>query len=71
MTRKNDNAFPLTVPRHGCDYVNGLTKREYFAGQIITGLATLSAHPQSPDIAGQAKLAVKMTDALIAELNKS
>ena len=71
MTRKNDNAFPLVVPRVGCDALTGLSIREYFAGQIITGLATLSAHPQSPDIAGQAKLAVEMTDALIAELNKS
>lgn len=43
----------------------GVTVRDYFAGQAITGLASLSDNPHSPPISGQAVLAYKLADALI------
>lgn len=48
---------------------NGLSKREYFAGQIISS-AMFQVHYESFGYEECAEAAVKLADALIAELNK-
>jgi|WetSurMetagenome_2_1015567.scaffolds.fasta_scaffold80303_5 hypothetical protein len=66
-----DRAFPTV------DEANGLTKREYFAAQIITGMCSNPAY-NTEEMRLEfvksgltlEKLSVKMADFLIAELNK-
>ena len=58
---------------HGCsslDYLDGMSLRDYFAGQALAGLLTLSAHPQAPRTPDLVKVCVETADALIEELNK-
>ncbi len=52
---------------HSGQVVNnpGMTKREYFAAMAMQGLC---ADPHRPPVYDIAKLAVKMADALLAEL---
>lgn len=63
-TQGNDFAFPL----HSETSINqgGLTKREYFASQIVAGLLS-NPNGRSNDIAEDA---VNLADSLIKELNK-
>lgn len=57
----------FAMPRTG----NGLTKREYFAGQIFSGIyAGLAGTGANIDDASAAKWAVDGADALIAALNQ-
>lgn len=64
-------AMPLTLNpgEFAADGMNldGLTKREYFAGLAMQGLCN-SEHMR--DAATEAQLAVAMADALLAELGK-
>lgn len=68
---KTEPFEPITPYTHlAGDTTCGLTKREYFAGQLAIGFAAAGATgmPNSTDLA---KYIVDATDALIAELNKS
>ena len=69
-----ENGNNPTFPRLSDDYIPermGLTKREYFAGLAMQGVLS-HRHPQTPtpnqhdDIA---ELAVKISDALLKELD--
>jgi hypothetical protein len=64
----NANAFPMLNPDPSQNDEFGLTKREYFAAMIFSGIAGNSKINNSVD--SYAELAVKSADALIAELNK-
>lgn len=48
----------------------GLTKREWFAGQIMAGMCANSVPGQHKEFSFQASECIRYTDALIAELNK-
>lgn len=48
--------------------LGGMTKREYFAAMAIQGLCE---NPDMRDAETEANLAVKVTDALLAELEKT
>lgn len=68
---RNDPAFP-----YKWDFANGnmelnygLTKREYFAGQIMIGVLS-QPQDMSMSNAKMASWAVKVADALIEELSK-
>jgi hypothetical protein len=68
-------AFPLTVTHETLGIVRGLTRREYFASQVMIGLmATLN--DLRTDYTGQktpeflAHQAVRIADALCKELDK-
>jgi hypothetical protein len=52
-------------PAHGSEYGAGMTIREYYAGQILSGLVNLRPETMSLVAAD----AVKWADALIAALN--
>lgn len=60
----DDPAFPFAVLSDHVGWHGGLTKREFFALQIVAGLA---ADPESTQIA---PLAVELANELIAELNR-
>lgn len=62
MTKPNDPAFPTET--HAI--LDGLTKREYFAGLAMQGLCADTNY--DGDVAASS---VKLADALIAELNKN
>lgn len=66
MTRPNDNAFPWEA-RDQAFMENGLTKREYMATHILTGLL---ANADNTNYELHASRAVKAADALIEELSK-
>lgn len=59
-------AFPVFDASGNVAVYAGLTKREYMATAILTGLCSLWAETRE-DLAGQA---VKQADALLAELAK-
>lgn len=65
---KNDGgpAFPPMVPDKGY----GLSKREYFSGQAIAGLCASLKYRPSSEPHDLAQTAVKLADALLAELAK-
>lgn len=67
MTNGNDMAYPLDAGEG--ILAGGLTKREYFAAMAMQGMQAdnpgLGCTPEYI-----AKYAVRMADALIAELNK-
>jgi hypothetical protein len=67
-TNRYQAAFPLVENEDTVSYNRGLTKREYFAAMIFSGIAGNSKINNSVD--SYAELAVKSADALIAELNK-
>lgn len=64
--KANDNAFPMVVSESSSEAHTGLTKREYFAALICSGLA---ACPEVRMDKGTAELAVESADLLIAALN--
>ncbi|WP_460912066.1 hypothetical protein [Spirosoma areae] len=59
-TNDGDNAF-------ASDWQSGLTKREYFAAQALTGLLANSAYTKKETATTKA---VEYADALIEALNK-
>lgn len=73
VTEPHDAAFarPASDPRTDELPVSqqGLTKREYFAGQAVRFMLAGSP-PRQGDIDDAAEFAVAYADALIAELNK-
>lgn len=46
-------------------YYSGMTLRDFFAGQALSGIAATSAHPNSPSIEGQARMSYEMADAMM------
>lgn len=66
MTYPNEPIYPIIDLG-----VNGLTKREYFAGLAMQGLVNHFVYNYNVDAEKLAAVAVKMADALIAELNKT
>ena len=68
MTNPNDPAF-VGIVDNTLQYVPGLTKREYFAGLALNCLQA-EYDTVSIDCKSVAKKAVRLADALIAELNK-
>jgi hypothetical protein len=64
----NLNAFPMRNPDPSQNDEWGLTKREYFAAMILSGLA--ANHMRDDSIHTYAPKAVKAADALIEELMK-
>ncbi len=82
MSQVNDGgpAFPLTHTdpdgRHDCMAV-GLTKREWFAGQALAGIAYWDRQQggsyengRNPDLTDNVRLAYQHADAMLAELEK-
>ena len=83
---KNEPAFPNETvhyeePDHDLmdmekivTYHRGLTKREYFAGLVLQGLVsmerTIDLIAKTKDFEGTVEVAIKLADALIAELAK-
>ncbi len=65
-TNRHDRAYPSHIEDMSTNF--GLTKREFFASQILAGLMSRSGEPK---VDWQAALAVKLADNLIDELNKS
>jgi hypothetical protein len=69
-TAGQEDAFP-TTGKHIASGETGLTKREYFACQILAGiLANNSAVPMMTKRADAAREAVLQADDLIAALNE-
>lgn len=74
----NESAFPGQPRSQGGDpsgaYEFGLTKRELFAAMMLQGALTTAASPALIDMQGAepavAEQAVKLADALLAELAK-
>lgn len=73
MTNPNDSTVPVIDMTKQQDdgtkeyyTVGGLTKREYFAGLALQGIAMLQGVTSERTV----KIAVELADALIAELNK-
>lgn len=69
MTNKNDSAYPIeTTDASKYEFVDkGLTKRELISAMCLQGLLSNSGLRHNIEYA---KDAVKLADALIAELNK-
>lgn len=63
-------AFPTSAPEHGSQ--DGLTKREWFAGQCLEGLldGAFVTGPPAEAIVKLPKMAVELADRLIEELDK-
>jgi hypothetical protein len=53
-----------------CMYQSGLTKREYFAGLAMQGLATKKPSDHEDDITRIVRTSVLLSDALLEELEK-
>ena len=70
---ESGTAFPATAPGMSCTTA-GLSKREYFAGQSLSGLVSLglqlqnSLTPEATNAQIVADQAVAIADALIARL---
>jgi hypothetical protein len=62
---KNPPAFPLSDEAHITN--EGMTLRDYFAGQLVAGISC-SDTLQTPEI--EAEWAYKMADAMLAEREK-
>lgn len=67
-TSPNDPAFPIESTSDAEDVYFGLTKREEFAARAMQVVVTWDPELEPQQVA---RVAVKMADALIAELNKS
>ena len=63
-THPNESAFPIPGQR-----MEGLTKREYFAGLALQGILANSEHGHV-SLEYHIEYAVKAADELITELNK-
>jgi hypothetical protein len=59
------NAFPIAIPA-GCDgYEDGMTLRDYFAGQVLAGLT--ANHTLDLSYRHMAERAYYIADAMLAE----
>jgi hypothetical protein len=69
MSKKNDGgaAFPLPHTSNTLRH-DGMSLRDYFAGQALTGMLTLTSAVQHPDMA--AVWAYEQADAMLAERDK-
>lgn len=69
---KNDSAFPNKLQNFDHPQVsNGLTKRELYAAMAMQKLITYKTERDIPEYAPKiAKTAIRIADALIAELEK-
>jgi hypothetical protein len=69
-TNPDDLAYPIyaELPQGASIKSHGLTKREYFASQILSGLVS---NPNMDNIEWQAEKAVKLAKQLIEQLNKA
>lgn len=69
-----DNSKPAFPALHslsdGVSYSNGMTLREYYAGQALVGLIASNDDGAGDRLTEVPKYAVDIADALIAELNK-
>lgn len=80
MSKANEPAFPVTLTPEWMDTPSdnapdGLTKREYFAAQFLAAFIAADDHQHVALHTGEANnnfeaAAVRMADALIAELEK-
>lgn len=68
--RGYDYAFPRTARRDGEFAADGMSVREWLAGQALAGIAAREGHDQH-QAKGIAEAAVAYADALLAELEKS
>lgn len=75
----NEPAFPSQVWIADDDtnqpvpdgWSNGMSLRDYFAGQVVAGFSTATAaHGQTPSYAQVAKFAYGIADAMLAERRK-
>ena len=68
MKNTDRSAFPVDSPKDPCMVKNpGMTLREYYAGQALAGILACSYQPANEEL--MAKKAVRLADALIAELD--
>jgi len=75
MSNGKDPAYPFRefTPDGQIDWGNiqsGMTKREYFIGQALTGIAATAASPLSGDRFDQARYCIGLADALLEILSK-
>ena len=70
MTDKPENppAFPLSNPYSGRH--EGMTLRDYFAGQALAGLAGMGAASEDMEACDQAWFAYEIADAMLKERSK-
>lgn len=69
MSNPKDTAFPSAFG-DGISATKGLTKREYFAALALQGLLSSAPVEANLNVKGYAEASVKLSDALIEELNK-
>ena len=69
MDNGNEPAYPTLMNGHDC---HGLTKREEFAKEMLQGMMDAYCRTEIDDMneARYAQMAVRMADALLAELAK-
>lgn len=60
----NWSAFPVVAPKEYSAIDPGMTLRDYFAGQALTGLL---AHASGEDPGKSPSMAYKLADAMLAE----
>lgn len=72
MKTDHKNGDMPVYPGDGGEYHEGLTKREWFAGMALNGMAVNGWGVQSelPGTGDIADACVRMADALLAELDK-
>jgi len=63
-------AFPVELTNDDNIHVEGLSKREWFAGMAMQGLMANEQNAPVTDYEYAAKACIKMADALLAELDK-
>jgi hypothetical protein len=67
-TRRGDSAFPVGFNKSEDTYIEGMSKREYFAIMLMQGYAV--ANLEFVDIYQKARTAVTEADILIEILNE-
>lgn len=68
MKTKNPTAFPL---KHADDKFNpGMTLRDYFAGQALTGIITKGLFPAPDTLKKSAEFCYEVADLLLTERQK-
>lgn len=65
-------AFPISIPGRGDNGAEGMSLRDYFAGQALTGMLASApvADRSKPNHKGWAANAYAFADAMIAERKK-
>lgn len=63
----NPSAFPVVVPQEYSFVHEGMTLRDYFAGQALAGLL---AHASGEAPESSPSMAYKLADAMLAEREK-